>query len=192
MRLDRTLMFSPFLWVSGVVPMYDDILYPTDGSKGAAAVLDHARDLAETYGATLHVLFVVDAEKDETGMVVRRGEDGDWKTGMVKRDEPTAGKGHMSRHEEDLRESIERQGQHLTDEIASWLADEGVETVTAVRHGEPAQTITEYAEENDVDLVMMGTHGRRGIRRRLIGSVTEKVVRLSERPVMTVRLTDDE
>jgi hypothetical protein len=57
--------------------MYDNILYPTDGSKGAAAVLDHARDLAETYDATLHVLFVVDAEKSETGMVVRRGEDGD-------------------------------------------------------------------------------------------------------------------
>jgi len=185
-------MFSPFVRVCGVVPMYDNILYPTDGSKGAAAVLDHARDLAETYDATLHVLFVVDTDHVETGMVVRRGEDGDWKTGMVKRDEPTAGKGHMSRHEEDMRESIEEQGHHLTQEIASWLADEDLEAVTAVRHGEPAQTITEYANENDVDLVMMGTHGRRGIRRRLIGSVAEKVVRLADQPVMTVRLSENE
>lgn len=185
-------MYLSVVATHGVVPMYDNILYPTDGSKGAAAVLDHARDLAETYDATLHVLFVVDAEKSETGMVIRRGESGDWKTGMTKRDEPTAGEGHMSRHEEDLRESIERQGHHLTDEITSWLADEGVETVSVVRHGEPAQAITEYAETNDIDLVMMGTHGRRGIRRRLIGSVTEKVVRLSEQPVMTVRLNEDE
>jgi len=98
----------------------------------------------------------------------------------------------MSRHEEDMRESIEEQGQYLTQEVTSWLAEEGIETVTAVRHGEPAQTITEYAEENDIDLVMMGTHGRRGVRRRLIGSVTEKVVRLSDRPVMTVRLSENE
>ena len=172
--------------------MYDNILYPTDGSKGAAVVLDHARDLAETYDATLHVLFVVDAEKSETGMVVRRGEGGDWKTGMVKRDEPTAGKGHMSRHEEDMRESIEARGQQLVEEVASWLSEQGIETVTAVRHGEPAEVITEYGDENDIDLIMMGTHGRRGLRRRLIGSVTEKVVRLSEQPVMTVRLGEDE
>ena len=175
-----------------MVPVYDNILYPTDGSKGAAAVLDHARDIAETYDATLHILFVVDADHVETGMVVRRGEGGDWKTGMVKRDEPTAGKGHMSRNQEDMRESIEAQGQQLTDEIASWLSEEGVETATAVRHGEPSEAITEYAEANDIDLITMGTHGRRGLRRRLIGSVTEKVVRLSEQPVMTVRLSESE
>lgn len=172
--------------------MYDNILYPTDGSKGAAVVLDHARDLASTYDATLHVLFVVDAEHVESGMVVRRGEDGDWKTGMVPRDEETAGEGHMSRNVDGKREELEQRGHQLTDEIASWLTDEGVETTTAVRHGEPYQTITEYAEENDIDLIMMGTHGRRGLRRRLIGSVTEKVVRTSDRPVLTVRLTEED
>lgn len=173
--------------------MYNNILYPTDGSKGAAVILDHARDIAETYNATLHVLFVVDAEHVESGMVVRRGEDGDWKTGMVPRDQETAGEGHMSRNVEDgEREKIERKGQHLVNEVASWLTDQGVETATSVRHGEPYQTITEYAEENDIDLIMMGTHGRRGLRRRLIGSVTEKVVRTSDVPVLTVRLSEDE
>lgn len=171
--------------------MYNNILYPTDGSKGAAVVLDHARDLAATYNATLHILFVVDAEHIESGMVVRRGKDGDWKTGMVKRDEETAGAGHMSRNKEDQLEGLEERGRQLTDEIASWLADQGVETTTAVKHGEPFQTITEYAEKNDIDLIMMGTHGRRGLRRRLIGSVTEKVVRTSDKPVLTVRLTEE-
>ena len=90
--------------------MYDNILYPTDGSKGAAVVLDHARDLATTYNATLHILFVVDAEYVETGMVVRRGEGGDWKTGMFKRDEETAGAGHMSRNEDEQLEGRENRG----------------------------------------------------------------------------------
>lgn len=172
--------------------MYNNILYPTDGSKGAAVVLDHARDLAATYNATLHILFVVDAEHVESGMVVRRGEGGDWKTGMFKRDEETAGAGHMSRNKGEQREGREKQGRQLTDEIASWLADQGVETTTAVRHGEPYQTIVGYADQNNIDLIMMGTHGRQGLRRRLIGSVTEKVVRTTDKPVLTVRLGEDD
>lgn len=170
--------------------MYDNILYPTDGSKGAATVLNHTHDLAAKYDATVHILFVVDAEHVESGMVVRRGDDGDWKTGMVKHEEETAGEGHMSRHQENLRESIEAQGHELTAEVATWLTDQGIETTTAVRHGDPANTITEYAEENDIDLITMGTHGRSGLRRRLIGSVTEAVVRLAEQPVMTVQLNE--
>ena len=172
--------------------MYDNILYPTDGSKGAAVVIDHARDLAETYGATLHVLFVVDAEHTESGMFIRRKEDGKWKTGMVPREHKTAGKGHMSKHQEESPEGIEHRGEELVNGTSSWLTDEGIENITAIRHGEPDEVITEYAEENDIDLITMGTHGRRGLRRRLIGSVTEKVVRLSERPVMTIRLSEDE
>ncbi|ATW87931.1 nucleotide-binding universal stress UspA family protein [Halohasta litchfieldiae] len=175
--------------------MYDNILYPTDGSKGAEAVVDHAHDLASKYDATLHVLFVVDAEHIQSGMVPRheRGEHGEGEervTGMMKRDEKTAGEGHMSRHNDEFLEAIKERGHELTDAVASELAEGGVDTVTAVREGEPHQVITEYAEEADIDLIMMGTHGRRGIRRRLIGSVTEKVVRISDRPVMTVRLSE--
>jgi nucleotide-binding universal stress UspA family protein len=171
--------------------MYNNILYPTDGSKGAAVVLDHAHDLAETYSATLHILFVVGSEHVESGMVVRRGEDNEWKTGMFKRDEETAGAGHMSRNKEDQPGEIEERGKRLIDEISSWLADQGVETTTAIRNGEPDQAIIEYAKENDIDLIMMGTHGRKGLRRRLIGSVTENVVRTSDKPVLTVRLTEE-
>jgi nucleotide-binding universal stress UspA family protein len=170
--------------------MYDNILYPTDGSKGAEAVMDHARDLASQYDATLHVLYVVDAEHVESGMAPRHKRVEERVTGMMKRDEETAGKGHMSQHNEEFLEAIEERGHELTDAVASELAEGGVETVAAVRDGEPHQVITEYAEEADIDLIMMGTHGRRGMRRRLIGSVTEKVVRTSDRPVMTVRLSE--
>jgi len=168
--------------------MYDNILYPTDGSNGANAAMDHARELANRYNGTLHVLFVIDEEHIETGMTprtedVERGR----VTGMMKRDEKTAGEGSMSRNE-DLAEKLEERGTHLTQEIASLLAEAGCETTTAVKEGDPAGIITDYAEDNDIDLITMGTHGRRGIKRRLIGSVTENVVRNSNVPVLTVRL----
>jgi nucleotide-binding universal stress UspA family protein len=55
-----------------------------------------------------------------------------------------------------------------------------------VEHGRPYETILSYAAENDVDLVVMGTHGRRGLSRTLLGSVTERVIRLSDDPVVAV------
>jgi len=167
--------------------MYNDILYPTDGSSGANAALDHAQELATRYDATLHVLFVVDEEHVETGMVPREDQERGRVTGMMKRDEETAGEGSMSRNE-DLAEKLERRGSHLTQEIAAMLADEGCETTTVVKEGDPAGVITEYAGDEEIDLITMGTHGRRGIERRLIGSVTENVVRTSDVPVLTVRL----
>lgn len=56
--------------------------------------------------------------------------------------------------------------------------------------GDPADKITEYVEQEDIDLIVMGTHGREGIRRILIGSVAEEVVRNSKPPVLTVPLSD--
>lgn len=168
--------------------MYNNILYPTDGSEGANAAMEHAVGLATQFDATLHVLFVIDEEHIETGMVPRtEGEERGRVTGMMKRDEETAGEGSMSRNE-DLTEKLERRAVHLTQEVAALIAEEGCETTTVVKQGDPAQTITDYAVDNNIDLITMGTHGRRGIKRRLIGSVTENVVRTSEVPVLAVRL----
>jgi nucleotide-binding universal stress UspA family protein len=66
---------------------------------------------------------------------------------------------------------------------------------TAVLEGSPSREIVRYAEAQDCDLVVMGTHGRGGIDRLLLGSVAERVVRASEVPVLTVRVgqaPDDE
>ncbi len=167
--------------------MYDNILYPTDGSNGANAAMAHAGELAANYDATLHVLFVIDSEHIETGMFPRQDTKRDRVTGMMKRDEQTAGEGSMSLNE-DLAKKLHRRGTHLTQEVATLLADDGCETTATVKEGDPAGVITKYAEDNDIDLITMGTHGRRGIERRLIGSVTENVVRTSAVPVLTVRL----
>ncbi len=171
--------------------MFDNILYPTDGSDGADAVIAYARTLAEMYEATVHLLFVVDAEHVESGMMVRRDDDGNWVTGMTRRSQETAGSGSMSRNPE-MREILEREGEELTAEVSRSLAQDGIETITQVKYGDPAQVITDYASDNGIDLIVMGTHGRRGLRRRLIGSVTETVIRTTEVPVLTARLTESE
>lgn len=68
---------------------------------------------------------------------------------------------------------------------------EGVEAVTAVEQGVPHEEILAYADEHGVDMIVMGTQGRTGIDRVLVGSVTERVVRMADVPVVTVRLTDE-
>ncbi|WP_049923716.1 universal stress protein [Halopiger djelfimassiliensis] len=68
---------------------------------------------------------------------------------------------------------------------------EGVDTVTAVEDGVPHEEILGYADEHGIDMIVMGTQGRTGLDRVLVGSVTERVVRMADVPVVTVRLTDE-
>lgn len=66
----------------------------------------------------------------------------------------------------------------------------GLEAVTAVDQGVPHEAILTYVADNDVDMVVMGTQGRTGIDRVLLGSVAERVVRLADVPVVTVRSSE--
>lgn len=162
--------------------MHSDILYPTDGSGGAQAALETLLDLAEKYGATVHVLSVFEApplgfaesgrEGDHTGM----GGDPQGKG---------SGMGGSEERYQELRSDHQAQAESVVADAADYLI--GIETVTAVETGDPHQVVLDYAEDNDIDMIVMGTHGRTGLDRYLIGSVTEKVVRLSDVPVLTVR-----
>jgi len=143
--------------------MYENILLPFDGSEGAAAVLHHASELAHWADATIHVLYVADTTRDSVTVV--EGETVD---------------------------ALVRKGEDVVDEAEKTLETLGVSYDTDVVQGNPAPTIVEYAEQYDQDLIVMPTHGREGISRYLIGSVSEKVVRLSPVPVLTVRMQPDE
>ncbi|WP_435359844.1 universal stress protein [Haloarchaeobius sp. DFWS5] len=143
--------------------MYDDILLPTDGSDGAAVALERALDLAGTYGATLHVLNVADTNRDSVTVV---------DTGLV--------------------DALEEEGEEIVDDVVDQAHEAGVSVVDEVIQGDPYQTILDYVDSRGIDLVVMATHGRRGIQRYLLGSVTEKIVRTSPVPVLTVRMPDDE
>ncbi|WP_115865499.1 universal stress protein [Halorussus litoreus] len=141
--------------------MYDRILLPTDGSD-QPAVVSQALNLAELADATVHALYVV----DEKALNYQPSESGREET-------------RSARHEE---------GEAATESIVEAAAERGVEVVTAIEEGSPAETIVAYAEDEAADVVVMGTHGRSGVDRYVLGSVTEQVIRKSEVPVLTVNL----
>ncbi len=143
---------------------YATVLIPTDGSETATVSVDHAVELARQYGATLHGLYVVD-------------------TAAVGSDLDAAM----------IQDALESRGESVLGEFEETATAAGVEGVeTAIRSGAPHRAILSYADEHDVDLIVMGTHGRRGLRRYLLGSVTEKVVRLADVPVLTVHSPSDD
>lgn len=146
--------------------MYDRVLVPTDGGPHSTAAARHAVELAERHGATLHSLYVVD-----TG------------TGWL-----TVSKAEVR---DALREVGEAAGREALRVVERLAADADVELVTAVREGSPDEAILAYVDEADVDLVVMGTHGRTGVERRLLGSITERVVRAADVPVTTITEADD-
>jgi nucleotide-binding universal stress UspA family protein len=136
---------------------FDRILVPTDGSPGADAAAAHAIDIAVATGAALHVVHVVDA-------------------GVL----PMDGSGAVL-------DELQRVGKQALDSVVERAKAADVSTVRAsVLTGAPYRAITDYAHAEDVDLVVMGTHGRTGADRFLLGSVAERVVRLSDSPVLTL------
>jgi len=141
--------------------MYERILVPTDGSECAAAATEHAVTIADRFDATLHACYVVDVD-------------------AVAHAAPELSL-------DDLRETLREEGAAATAAVAERAAESGVETVETVREGIPEEAIREYADEAAIDLVVMGTHGRQGLDRYLVGSVTERLVRRSDVPVVTVR-----
>lgn len=142
----------------GETSMYDQILLPTDGSDGTQRVVEQALHLARLEDATVHVLHVVDTSALP-----------------------------LDRHTRALYDELESRGEASVDEIRDSALDAGIHSVTAVRRGTPHEAILDYVDENDIDLLVLGTHGRRGLSRRVLGSVAEHVVRLSPVPVLTVR-----
>jgi nucleotide-binding universal stress UspA family protein len=143
--------------------MYEHILVPVDGSEASMDAVEHAAALADSHGAVLHVLNAAEPQAAVESAGV------------------------------DIVGVMEDIGQEAIDDAETNAAEQGVEDVrTSLVHGTPHRSIIDYAEDNDVDLIVMGTHGRTGLGRLLLGSVTEKVVRVSPVPVLTVRPSEAE
>jgi len=147
--------------------MYDRVLIPTDGSTASEDAIERAIDLAKQYGATLHALYVIDS--------------GAYSSLEVAADA--------------VADELRSEGTEAVEAIAERAADAGVAAETAIETGVVHQSIVDYVDREDIDLIVMGTHGRTGVDRFLLGSVAEKVVRTADAPVMTVRAnagaTDD-
>lgn len=137
--------------------MIDTVVVATDGSASVQRAVDVALDLAARFDAEVHALYVVNTSEVDASPEQLR---------------------------DDLQSALEENGQ---DALAAVRERADHEVVTAVREGRPAGEISNYAREQDADLVATGTRGRHGEHRFLLGSVAERVVRSCPVPVLTVR-----
>ena len=153
--------------------MYDTILVPTDGSKVAEKAVEHAIDLAQKYDAKLHALYVVDTDAVDIGLGTEQVE-------RIK-----AGKfGEM--------EELQNRAKKATNAVGEVAAEHGIEVIEDVAAGRPHRSIDEYAKKNDIDLIVMGSKGRSGVRRALLGSVTERTLRSTYIPVLVVDFREED
>lgn len=141
--------------------MSNSIIIPTDGSEYAETAAAVGFDLAEKIDATVHVLSVADVTRTEVSSVG----------------------GSPPRTADDMTELATE----WADALATDAETRGLEAETVVRTGQPAEEITEYAAALDADMIVIGTAGRTGLERRVLGSVTDTVVRTAPVPVVTVR-----
>jgi nucleotide-binding universal stress UspA family protein len=138
--------------------MYDRILLPTDGSAHTQRATEHAIDIAQTRDAELHVFSVVD---DRSFLVL----DDD--------------------RVEEVRSELEENALDAIAEAVEAADRAGVATESDVAVGHPANCIVDYAADNDIDLVVMGTSGDE-YEDNVVGSVSERVVGTASVPVLTV------
>ena len=137
--------------------MFKRIRVPLDGSALAEAILPQVTALAKSLGAEVLLLRVAIAH-------VFPGAD------------PT---------EEEVR--VVRKAEEYVEALASNLGETGIHVRASVRYGKPAEEIIEHISANEVELVAMSTHGRRGLSRLVMGSVAEEVVRNTKVPVLLWR-----
>lgn len=140
--------------------MYDRILIPTDGSAHADAAAETALELATALEARVDVLCIV--ETGPFGSVSLPGDSGS------------------------ADDVLGERAAEFVDEIADRARGRDVPVTTEVRRGVPVRAIVEYADEVGADVIVMGSRGRGGLDRMLLGSVTEGVTRHSDRDVLVV------
>lgn len=149
--------------------MYKKILLPTDGSDYAKRAGEHAIWLADQSQADIVVLNVIETAyfqalpEDELISVLDKGL------------------------REESKKAVKDFEKKLMDSKCKGTCRENVKTKSMIKEGHPVDLIIETIDKEGVDLVVMGTAGKHGLDRLLLGSVTEKVVRTAKCPVLVVK-----
>lgn len=141
---------------------FKKILVPIDFSENSPKVFKTAVEVAEKFGASISIIFVVQSFEDYSGFFVP----------------------HMpiSQFEDEMLISAEKKMlSFLAENLKSDLPHSSI-----VMKGDVAEEIIEYASQNNIGMIIMGTHGYKGLEKVLFGSVAEKVVKTSPCPVLTV------
>lgn len=149
------------------------ILTPVDFSDNAGKIAQAAAYVAGTFKAELHLVFVVQNFEDYSGFFV-----------------PPINLPNM---EEELFASAQQQMESFVEEQKEAFAAAGIANVTSkVLSGDVAEEILRYAAKKKVQLIIMGTHGYKGLEKIMFGSVADKVVKTACCPVMTINPYRDE
>lgn len=139
-----------------------NMLIPIDGSHFAESIFPQARRVAELFNAKVWFLSVV-----------------------------TLPGGFLSLEEEvhDIEDKVAESIKHYYSSLENRIQEQqtGIDYEVVIRKGETASTICDFANENSIDLIAMSTHGRSGISRWALGSVTDKVLHCSPKPILLVR-----
>jgi nucleotide-binding universal stress UspA family protein len=143
-----------------VSKLYRKILIATDGSEYTKKAVDYGIELANNIGAKLHVIYVVDTRAYSSI--------------------PT------SSPMEFTYSFLRQEGDSAIKYVANRAEAAGLEVEEIIAEGHPADEIIKYAEKNSIDLIVIGTLGKSGLERFLLGSVADKVIRNSKIPVITV------
>lgn len=146
--------------------MYEQILIPYDGSNEARKGATHGLELAAALGSSVHGLYVIDLPSAPRSLSLREDE-------------------------EALREEYEEHAEEMLEELTEMAAEHGVECTTATRAGSVSKEVVDYADEEELDAIVMGSayRGRVGT---LLGGTTDKVVRTARVPVITQRMLMEE
>ncbi|RKZ30787.1 universal stress protein [bacterium] len=146
----------------------DKILLPTDFSEHSKAAAPYAVDIASRYGAELHIIHVFDENALDPLYFSYSGTVGEY---------------------------FDKVKEGFDSEVDSFLSDIDTGDLTIVpilSNGNPFVEIVRYAKNNDIDMIIIGTHGRTGLSHMLLGSIAEKVIRKAHCPVLSVRRADFE
>ena len=147
--------------------MYNKILAPLDGSNLAECAIEHVRDIAKGCGIP-EVIFLYVVDITHNAFLVAAYE--------------TPNVQLLKQIDDAQREGAKV---YLTKVVDATKKD-GLDAKAVFLEGSPADSIVDYAESNGVDLIVMSTHGRSGVTRFALGSVTDKVIRTVSVPIMVI------
>jgi nucleotide-binding universal stress UspA family protein len=143
--------------------VFRKIMIATDGSELVKRAVDLAIEIAKLSEAKLYVVHVVELGGD----LLIPSRDEEWKR--------------------TIEEHLTIEGKKATAYVENIGRAANVKVEPVILEGKPANEIIDFAEKSDIDLIVMGTHGKTGLQRFFIGSVSENVVRHSKRAVLVVR-----
>ncbi|NPA62554.1 MAG: universal stress protein [Methanococci archaeon] len=141
--------------------MYKKIVVPTDGSDVSLEAAKHAIAIAKEFDSELYAIYVVDVSP-----FVGLPAEGSWEL---------------------ISELLKEEGKEALKKVKKLAEEEGLTIHTEMLEGVPATEIVEFAEKKKADLIVMGTTGKTGLERILLGSVAERVIKNAHCPVLVVK-----